>query len=235
LTELLPRPATDFLERHGGHVELAQRVTDLEIRDARMCALVAGHRRIAAGHAVLATPHIISRRLMSHHAPLHPLCGRLAELDNEAIATVYLQYPEPVKLPVVMTGFDDGPAQWAFDRRVCGQPGLIAVVISAREDDQSRSPARLTAQVADQLAICFPDWPAHSDSLVIREKRATFSSRVGVDCLRPGNRTPVSGLWLAGDYTDNGLPATLEGAVRSGRDCADAIAAELGSNAVPAC
>jgi uncharacterized protein with NAD-binding domain and iron-sulfur cluster len=62
---------------------------------------------------------------------------------------------------------------------------------------------------------------------VIREKRATFSCVTGVDSLRPPQRTPVSGLWLAGDYTDNGLPATLEGAVRSGLSCAVQIADSL--------
>ena len=85
----------------------------------------------------------------------------------------------------------------------------------------------LTQTVAAELATSFPDWPAHEQSLLIREKRATFSSRVGIDEIRPINRTPVSGLWLAGDYTANGLPATLEAAVRSGIGCAQAI---LGNN-----
>jgi uncharacterized protein with NAD-binding domain and iron-sulfur cluster len=57
----------------------------------------------------------------------------------------------------------------------------------------------------------------------LREKRATFSARTGIDALRPGNRTVVPGLWLAGDYTATGLPATLEGAVRSGEACAEAV------------
>jgi len=122
-----------------------------------------------------------------------------------------------------MVGIEEGLAQWLFDRRVCGQPGLIAVVISARGRHDELDNATLTKRVIAELANTFPGWPAPSANLVIREKRATFSSRTGIDAIRPANATPVDGLWLAGDYTDTGLPATLESAVRSGVHCANAI------------
>jgi uncharacterized protein with NAD-binding domain and iron-sulfur cluster len=66
-----------------------------------------------------------------------------------------------------------------------------------------------------------PDW-----SQAIVEKRATFSCTPGL--LRPAHRTPVAGLWLAGDYVDSPYPATLESAVTSGVRCALAIAGALG-------
>ena len=59
--------------------------------------------------------------------------------------------------------------------------------------------------------------------MVIREKRATFSADVGIDELRPMHRTTIDNLWLAGDYTATGYPATLEGAMRSGVQCAELI------------
>jgi uncharacterized protein with NAD-binding domain and iron-sulfur cluster len=103
---------------------------------------------------------------------------------------------------------------------------MMAVVISAGGCHAQMNTDELTQRVAAELAASFPDWPAHKRSLLIREKRATFSSRVGIDEIRPANRTAVSGLWLAGDYTANGLPATLEAAVRSGIDCAQATLGE---------
>ncbi len=74
-----------------------------------------------------------------------------------------------------------------------------------------------------ELAVLHPDWPAAIDHLVIREKRATFAAIPHVDRIRPAPRTPVAGLWLAGDFTATGLPATLEGAVLSGRRAAAGI------------
>jgi len=57
----------------------------------------------------------------------------------------------------------------------------------------------------------------------VKEIRATFSARPGLEALRPGNRTHVPNLFLAGDWTKSGWPATMEGAVRSGYLAAEAI------------
>ncbi|GMQ84297.1 MAG: hydroxysqualene dehydroxylase HpnE [Gammaproteobacteria bacterium] len=225
LGDLLPRPCADYLERNQARVEMGQRVTSLSINNDGVHAVSVRGRSIAASHVVLATPHVISRRLMSRHEPLHALSAQLAGLGNEPITTLYLQYPPQTRLPEPVLGFESGLSQWVFDRRVCSQPGMMAVVISARGDHENIPDDELTKRVAAELATSFPDWPVHQHSLIIREKRATFCSRAGIDRIRPENRTPVSGLWLAGDYTATGLPATLESAVRSGVKTAHAILA----------
>ena len=227
LAEVLPLPCADYLRQRGVRIELGQRVTNLEIEDTGIQAVRIRGRRIDASHVVLAAPHVISRRLMSRHQSLQALCAQLSGLGNEPVITLYLQYPAQTCLPQPVLGLEDTLAQWVFDRRVCGQPGMMAVVISARGWHNQMNTDTLTQRVAAELAASFPDWPAHEQSLLIREKRATFSSRVGIDAIRPANRTPVSGLWLAGDYTATGLPATVEAAVRSGIGCARAI---LGSH-----
>jgi uncharacterized protein with NAD-binding domain and iron-sulfur cluster len=79
---------------------------------------------------------------------------------------------------------------------------------------------RLIREIQSELHSRFPHWPDANAVRVIREKRATFECRIGIEALRPANATAVQGLWLAGDYTDTGYPATLEGAVRSGVECA---------------
>lgn len=223
LGALLPRPAGEFLEMHGARLELGQRVTDLDIGEQGVRAVQVGSRRIPCKHLILATPHVISRRLMSRHPRLHGLAKRLSRLDAEPVTTVYLQYPPETRLPVPMAGFENAVAQWVFDRRICNQPGLMAVVISARGEHMRLAAGELTERVAADLARAFPRWPAHRHSQVLREKRATFCARVGSDAIRPDNRTAVRGLWLAGDYTATGLPATLESAVRSGQNCAQTV------------
>ena len=79
---------------------------------------------------------------------------------------------------------------------------------------------QLIAHVAEEMAAHFPDWPVYEQATVIREKRATFASRININRQRPDHQTIIKGLWLAGDYTRTGYPATLEGAVQSGLQCA---------------
>jgi uncharacterized protein with NAD-binding domain and iron-sulfur cluster len=65
----------------------------------------------------------------------------------------------------------------------------------------------------------------------VTEHGATFAVRPGVDALRPPQRTPIDGLFLAGDWTDTGWPATMEGAVRSGYLAAEALLRRAGQPA----
>ena len=71
-------------------------------------------------------------------------------------------------------------------------------------------------------------WPVVREARVLRwwvvtEHGATFAVRPGIEALRPPQRTPIDGLFLAGDWTDTGWPATMEGAVRSGENAARAV------------
>jgi squalene-associated FAD-dependent desaturase len=225
LSALLATPCTGFLERHGARVELGQRVTDLEIDARGVQAIRIRNRAIPARQVILATPHVIARRLLSRHAGLQPLIEQLAALGHEPITTVYLQYPPTTRLPAPLVGLENSVTQWVFDRRVCNQPGLMAVVISARGEHQHLSASQLAERVTTELARNFRRWPPPQHSQVLREKRATFFARAGIDSIRPPNSAPVNGLWLAGDYTATGLPATLEGAVLSGRNAAHAVIA----------
>ena len=124
-----------------------------------------------------------------------------------------------------MEGMSGTIAQWLFDRRACGQEGVIGAVISGSGPHMEMDNQTLTRQIAAELAARHPNWPAPLESLVIREKRATFRCEVGINSRRPANATALTNLWLAGDYTDTGYPATLEGAVRSGVQCAREIIA----------
>lgn len=222
-----PEPALDFIERHGGQVRLGARATALEVRDHRVTGLWLGSERIAGSQVVLAVPPSQAARLLSMHPRSAPLAGTLARLGHEPIATVYLRYPADVRLPAEMVGLTGGLAQWLFDRRVYGQPGLLAAVISGPGVHTELTREALATQVAGEIAAQFPHFPAPVEELVVREKRATFRCTVGIDAHRPQAATPLAGCWLAGDYTDTGYPATLEGAVRSGVQCARLIDVQL--------
>ncbi|GAB6041800.1 hydroxysqualene dehydroxylase HpnE [Endothiovibrio diazotrophicus] len=220
LGRALPEPARRFVEARGGRMETGRRVTALVAERGRMVGVESGGERIDGRQVILATHPAGARRLLE---PLLPRAAAdLAALAYQPICTVYLRYP-PETAAAPISGLLGTLSQWLFDRRGAGQPGLMAVVLSAEGAHNALDNATLGHLVATELARRFPWWPAPLAWRVIREKRATFSATPAAEALRPTADTPIAGLQLAGDYTATGLPATLEGAVRSGLQCASRI------------
>lgn len=146
----------------------------------------------------------------------------IPRFSYQPIATLYLQYSPSTRLPLPMLGLSGGLAQWVFDRgQLSDQHGLLAVVISAAGSHMQMHQQKLAETVAHELAQAFPHLPGPHWHKVIIEKRATFACVSNLQ--RPPNRTELPGLWLAGDYTEGPYPATIEGAVRSGVQCAQSI------------
>ncbi len=144
------------------------------------------------------------------------------QYEDQPIYTIYLQYPSHITLAQPMQGLVDATSQWVFDRgQLCGQYGLMAVVISAQGKHQKLTQEMLALKVAQELQHVFPHLPKPLWHKVIAEKRATFSCSVNLP--RSANLTPYQHIYLAGDYTYADYPATIEGAVRSGLACASLI------------
>ncbi|MBI5462263.1 MAG: FAD-dependent oxidoreductase [Gammaproteobacteria bacterium] len=226
---LLPEPALDFIERGGGTVLLNHRVEHLLMDEDGCRGVTWRGGELNSRRVILAVHPVMCRRLLAPHPALAGIAAELAHLRQEPITTVYLRYAEHVALDSALQGLQDGLGQWIFDRRIAGHPGLIAVVISGRGEHLGMDNAVLGEKVGAELAKLHLDWPAPLAIRVIREKRATFAATVDVDRHRPAAPTPVAGLWLAGDFTATGLPATLESAVLSGQRAAQAM---LGDAAV---
>jgi len=225
LGTIFPEPAADYIETHKGSVRLGQRVTALCIENETVTGITLGNTSIAASDVILATPHVMSQRLMKPHSALQKTCAQLSQLQDRPICTVYCQFDKSVRLGRWLRGSLGTVSQWIFDRGEYGQHGLMAVVISGDGEHLQWDNEKLCAQIAAEIASQYPRWPAPLSQQVIREKRATFASTVNVNQYRPETETAVNGLWLAGDYTRTHLPATLEGAVRSGRHSAQHIIA----------
>ena len=225
LTALFPEPAVRWLESAGSEVRIGCSVDTVGTDATRF------YVRTSAGQehfdqVICALPPY---RVAPVLAPIPALGATLATIDamrHEPIYSIYLQYPRGARLPQPMLGFDGGFAQWAFDRgRLCGQDGLIGVVISSRGRHQDIDQAALAHSVQSELATQFPDLGTPLWTRVIAEKRGTFACTVGVS--RPEQRTCVPGIYLAGDYTAGAYPATLEAAVRSGIECARMILGQV--------
>lgn len=223
---LFPRPARDWLARNGATLRFGARVQSMELQ-AQLWQVHAGGEASAFDHVVLATEARAAARLLPDDADSRAVAERLLALGHAPITTVYLRYPSQVALAEPMQGRLDGPGQWIFDRRLTGQEGVMAVVISADGAHMQWSREQVAAAVTDQLARAYPDWPAPTASTVVRDKRATFDCVPGIGEHRVGVRGPCKGLWFAGDHVATGLPATLEGAVRSAVQCARELATEV--------
>lgn len=219
---LFPRPARDWLARHGAEVLCGRRVRALEAGAAGW-RLDAGAASGTFDHVVLAGDARASAQLLPADLGCRPIAERLGALGSAPITTVYLRYPARVALAEPMVGRLDAPGQWIFDRRLTGQPGVMAVVVSGEGEHMAGSRERLAAEITAQLARAFPHWPPPEATTVVREKRATFDCRPGSDERRVGVHGPLPGLWFAGDHVASGLPATIEGAVRAGIECARAL------------
>ena len=231
LSELFPVPAARYIGVRRGKLRTGNAIEAIE--------RVAGGYRLEGDpgsqpwpHVVVATAPYHAGTLLASAGGCERLVAQIDALEHEPIVSVYLALGRGQKLPEPMIGLVSGstagPAQWVFDRGQLGGPeGLLSCVISAHGPHEALARDELVLAVHAQLErqlgrrLPAPEW-----SQVIVEKRATFACRPGI--FRPGIRTPLPGLWLAGDYLDSDYPATLESAVRSGVACATAILAELG-------
>ncbi len=221
LSRLFPEPAQTYIEARGGSVRTGQLVTSLRPVPGGF-ALDAREELGRFRRVVCAVPPYAAARLLQGLPELAQSVRVLNAIHYQPIVSVYLQYAAHQRLSAPMLGFTGGIAQWAFDRSVlCQQPGLVGVVISAQGTHRDLEPEELCTRVAQELAAACPGLDRPLWTQVIAEKRATFSCTVGLE--RPRCALPFPGLMLAGDYTWGDYPATIESAVRSGRECALAL------------
>jgi len=230
LGAVIPEPAINTIHRQGGRVHLGSKVKSLLMDPGKTtphikAVMLNDGSTIEADQFIIATSPHACQRLLEDHAIFTQTTTQLSQLDYAPICTVYLQYPQDVSLDKPMIGLTGTIGQWLFDRRICEQPGLMAVVISGHGEHESLDNEILAEKIHSELATLHPHWPKPETSLVIREKRATFVCHSDVHAHRPTHQTKASNVWLAGDYTDTGYPATLEGAVYSGIICAENIMA----------
>lgn len=135
----------------------------------------------------------------------------------------------------LMSGLLDTKLQWLFAK---GQERdgryRYSCTVSAAGDDVPRSEEELRPLLLEELRLVCPDLTGSEllDILPLREKRATFVPAPGLQDVRPDAETAIEGLYLAGDWTATGFPATIEGAVRSGYAAAETALADLGGTQV---
>jgi uncharacterized protein with NAD-binding domain and iron-sulfur cluster len=179
---------------------------------------------------VVALPHDEAATVLPAGVLEHQ--DRIGELGSSAVIDVHLVFDREVTHQPLMAAVRS-PVQWVFDRsEAAGVPAgrqYLAVSISGADELLGRRPEELIASTVTALEKLVPAacGAAVVDSLVTKERKATFAAVPGSGLLRPPQATKLPGLSVAGAWTDTGWPATMEGAVRSGVRAARAsLAAE---------
>ncbi len=208
----LIEPAVSYLGRRGVTVRFGARLKAVETDGdrAKVLRFADGDVSVAAGDDVIvALPHWTVAELLP---------GVPTPTGTRAIVNAHFRVPELTRAPRLL-GVVGGTAHWIFMRE-----GLASVTVSAAdrlvEDDADAIAARIWEDVRRALGLKNTALPVHR---VIKEKRATFAQTPANLIRRAKTASPWGNLFLAGDWTDTGLPATIEGAIRSGVTAAGAI------------
>jgi squalene-associated FAD-dependent desaturase len=197
-------PALTWLDAGGASVALGRRLRTVRFEGDALAGLDFGEGEIAVAAdqpVVLAVPPWVAASLVPELT---------VPDDFRAIVNAHFAFVPSPRMPA-MIGVIGGLAEWIF-----AFPDRISVTVSAADHLVDRDRAELAAEFWADIAAIYglptdlPPWQ------IVKEKRATFAATPEQDAKRPSAKTRWRNLFLAGDWTQTGLPATIEGALRSG-------------------
>ena len=225
LHQMYAEPARDFIESRGGEVRV-NAPARIIVEHGRVRAVEVRGERIEARRVVAAVPWFALRGLFAAPPPeLAPTLASASAMESMPIVTVNLWYDRQV-MEEPFVGLPGREMQWVFDKRLAfGESASHLSLVSSGATRLTRmGREELTALAAREVADALPGVRGATllRATVVREKQATFSLAAGQPP-RPGTRTPIGGLFLAGDWIDTGLPGTIESAVVSGHRAAEEI------------
>jgi hydroxysqualene dehydroxylase len=216
-------PARRYIESHGGTVRMGSTAT-VRVDGGAGISVTADRGRWSAKSVIPAVPWFALADLFDAvPTPLADVVDRARKMDSCPIVTVNLWFNRRI-IDEPFIGLPGRVMQWVFDKRLVfgDDASHLSLVSSGADAIVSRTNDELIQLAHQELYEAMPDVRTATllRATVVREPRATFSLAPGQPA-RPPTETGVRGLYLAGDWIDTGLPATIESAVRSGHRAAD--------------
>ncbi|HEY1851882.1 MAG TPA: hydroxysqualene dehydroxylase HpnE [Candidatus Binataceae bacterium] len=238
LSDLYCGAASDSIENTGGVVATRAIVDgfDFDATSAITGVRLRDGSRLSAANYIVAVPPQQFLKLLPEAAVADPFFSRIGALKSSPIICVHVWLDREVT-DSAFIGFIGTQTQWLFNkRRIFEQhgerhPGYLSFVISGARHLVDRSNGELLDLVINDLRAMIPAARNANvvKALVLKEKHATIAPDPLSDLSRPATVTPIPNLFLAGDWIQTGLPATIESAVISGRAAANAVAARVGN------
>jgi len=221
---------------NGGSVRMRCGVSEFHVLDGAISAIrLDDGAEVTADYTIAAIPFDRLLKALPEAVQQDEAFGNLRNLRVSPITSVHFWFDRPVMTEPFLT-LVGRTTQWIYKKSVLclgegERPGqYLQFVISASRALAEHSQQEITDLCKSELWQVLPAAAqAHVvRSVVVRESAATFSAEPGCDRWRPSQRTSIRNLFLAGDWTQTGWPATMEGAVRSGYLAAEAILATAG-------
>jgi squalene-associated FAD-dependent desaturase len=236
LASLYTEPTVALLGRCSGRVRLRTTAAALEVGDDGVEGVqLVGGERLTADYYVSAVQHDLLGRLLPPSVSEGMAYFRaLRDLDVSPIIGVHMWFGAPIAAPHALSLLGR-QTDWVFNKTLNldmepGETTYLSAVVSGDREMATMAPEDVLAQVLSDVRACLPE--TRSAPLlhyrVLKEHKATFSPVPGVDRLRPSQASPLSNLYVAGEWTDTGWPSTMESAARSGYLAAEAILAREG-------
>ncbi|MEW6512219.1 MAG: hydroxysqualene dehydroxylase HpnE [Bacteroidota bacterium] len=224
LSRLYAEPAAESIRRRGGAVRCGADVVESiaegdKIQEVRLRS----GESIACSALILAVPSYRAASLLPAELRSSGFLDAIGTAPLSPIVSIHLWFDADF-MPQSVLGVIGRHVQWLFNRRKIaragGRGGYVTAVISAAHETVDKPNDEIIRIACDDLAGIYGTSAREPRrALVIREKRATFSCTPAMEILRPAPITPIGNLFLAGDWTATGYPATIEGAVLSGERC----------------
>jgi len=229
LSELFAPEVKMLLQMCNGTLKLQAPVTALSFAEATLKEIKLGDGTVLKPEAVVsALPWHVLRGLLPAESKLAQACG---QIQDAPIVSLHLWLDRPI-LREPFVGLLDSPVHWVFSRdhihgaNPPGQEGhIITAVVSGARDLVDKTGPELEELTLKELVRFLPeaDGVRVLHRMVYKARSATFAATPETEPLRPEATTEWSNLWLAGDWTNTGLPATIEGAIASGLRAARAV------------
>ena len=234
LTELYGA-AGEYIRAWGGEVQLRGGVEAFRADGSQAYVTAAGDER-RFDYLLLAVPFDVLARLLPQSPETAPLAAMLAQFTTSPITGIHLWFDREVS-DLDHAVLLDRTIQWMFHKsrllaaRGDGGGSYMELVVSSSKNLVEKSKNEIVEIAVRELREFFPAVRAATlvKSTVIKEVNATYSPQPGIDAYRPRPETVWSRVFLGGDWTATGWPATMEGAVRSGYLAAEALAKAAGS------
>lgn len=236
LSRVLVDGAIEFLAKHRSSVRLNTSVDRLLVRGGNVSGVLLNTGETVSPRAVIsAVPYFdLPKMFGEDDLQALPKVEMADQFVSSAIVTIHLWFGRHF-MEEEFVALLDSPIHWVFNKsKIFGRmeegTQYLTLVISGASKFIERGKKEIIALALAELLRFYPEsgGAALVRSLVIKEKRATFSPRAGTQKFRPGHSTSLKNLFLAGDWTDTKLPATIEGAAQSGYACSDLARKYLG-------